>query len=73
MREVLNALLIRFVEIGNVMPYQVAQLLGGLASHWEKIDRIEVKDCNRYDCRFHHYNDLLHELVIEDTGQLCFI
>jgi radical SAM protein with 4Fe4S-binding SPASM domain len=41
--------------------------------HWEKIDRIEVKDCNKYDCRFHHYNDLMHELVIEDTGQLCFI
>jgi radical SAM protein with 4Fe4S-binding SPASM domain len=42
-------------------------------NHWEQIDQIELEDCNKYDCRFHHYNDLMHELVIKDTGQLCFI
>jgi len=41
--------------------------------HWEKIAQIDVEDCNKYDCRFHYYNDLMYELVIEDTGQLCFI
>lgn len=38
-RQVINELLIDFVEIGNMMPYQVAQLLGGLASHYEKVER----------------------------------
>lgn len=43
------------------------------AEHWRKLDDIDLEDCNRYDCRFHAYNELLHELVIEDGGQFAFI
>jgi radical SAM protein with 4Fe4S-binding SPASM domain len=41
--------------------------------HWEKIRQIEVEECNRYDCRFHAYNELMHEFVVEDEGQFAFI
>lgn len=41
--------------------------------HWLKISEIDPKECNQYDCRFHYYNELMHELVIQDNGQLCFI
>ncbi|HVO38864.1 MAG TPA: radical SAM protein [Spirochaetia bacterium] len=41
--------------------------------HWRKLDEIDLEDCNRYDCRFHAYNELLHELVVEDGGQFAFI
>jgi radical SAM protein with 4Fe4S-binding SPASM domain len=41
--------------------------------HWQKIGQIELEDCNKYDCRFHRYNELMHALVIEDVGQLSFI
>lgn len=42
-------------------------------THWEKISRINIKDCNKYDCRFHYYNELMEELIIKDIGQLHFI
>lgn len=41
--------------------------------HWHKISQIETADCNKYDCRFHYYNELMQALVIEDAGQLSFI
>jgi len=41
--------------------------------HWHKISQIETADCNKYDCRFHYYNELMHDLIVEDTGQLRFI
>lgn len=42
-------------------------------THWEKISQINPKDCNKYDCRFHYYNELMEDLVIKDIGQLYFI
>lgn len=42
-------------------------------THWEKINQINPKDCNKYDCRFHYYNELMEALVIKDIGQLYFI
>lgn len=42
-------------------------------THWEKVSRIKKEDCNKYDCRFHYYNQLMKNLVIEDIGQLNFI
>ena len=41
--------------------------------HWEKIRGIDIDDCNKYDCRFHNYNNLMKNLIIEDVGQLHFI
>lgn len=41
--------------------------------HWDKIGQIKKKDCDKYDCRFHYYNSLLKELIIDDIGQLNFI
>ena len=42
-------------------------------THWEKISQIDPKDCNKYDCRFHYYNELMEGLIIKDIGQLHFI
>lgn len=42
-------------------------------THWEKINHINPKDCNKYDCRFHYYNELMEKLIIEDIGQLHFV
>lgn len=42
-------------------------------NHWTKIKNIKKADCNKFDCRFHYYNELLHELVIDKVGQLNFI
>jgi hypothetical protein len=41
--------------------------------HWSKVSSIDIEDCNKYDCRFHYYNELMYNLVIEDVGQLAFI
>jgi len=41
--------------------------------HWQKIKNIKTSDCNKYDCRFHGYNELMHNLVVDDIGQLDFI
>lgn len=41
--------------------------------HWAKLANIKVSDCNKYDCRFHYYNELMQKLVIDDIGQLHFI
>jgi len=38
-----------------------------------KLTQININDCNKYDCRFHYYNDLMRKVVIEDIGQLNFI
>lgn len=41
--------------------------------HLKKIKGIEKEDCNKYDCRFHGYNELMNKLVVADIGQLNFI
>lgn len=41
--------------------------------HWAKIKNIKKEDCNRYDCRFHGYNELMQKLVIDDIGQMSFV
>lgn len=41
--------------------------------HWVKIANIKIADCNKYDCRFHYYNELMQKLIIDDMGQLSFI
>lgn len=41
--------------------------------HWEKIDSIDSNECNKYDCRFHYYNKLMWDLIMDDTGQLHFV
>lgn len=41
--------------------------------HWAKLANIKKSDCNKYDCRFHYYNELMQKLVIDDIGQLSFI
>jgi len=38
-----------------------------------KLAQINIDDCNKYDCRFHYYNDLMQKLLIDDIGQLNFI
>lgn len=39
----------------------------------KKLADIDIADCNKYDCRFHYYNDLMRKAVIDDVGQLNFI
>ena len=41
--------------------------------HWDKMSRINTEECNKYDCRFHHYNEVMNSLVIRDETQLLFI
>lgn len=39
----------------------------------KKLADIDIVDCNKYDCRFHYYNELMKKAVIDDVGQLNFI
>ncbi|MBU2044053.1 MAG: radical SAM protein [Candidatus Omnitrophica bacterium] len=39
----------------------------------KKLAEIDINDCNKYDCRFHYYNELMRKVVIDDIGQLNFI
>ena len=59
-------------RLGNVLERALADIWYS-QEHWEKIQQIGLEECNRYDCRFHFYNELMHELVTEDGGQLSFI
>ena len=59
-------------RLGNLLK-QSLQNIWYSQEHWYKISQIDMEDCNKYDCRFHYYNELMHELVIKDTGQLYFI
>ncbi len=59
-------------RLGNLLRQDLKDIWYSQA-HWEKVRQIDPQECNRYDCRFHVYNELMRELVIEDTGQLTFI
>jgi radical SAM protein with 4Fe4S-binding SPASM domain len=59
-------------RLGNILQ-QGLQGIWYSQQHWHKIDRIDAEECNKYDCRFHYYNDFMDEVVLKDTGQLYFI
>jgi MoaA/NifB/PqqE/SkfB family radical SAM enzyme len=59
-------------KLGNVLKQDLNNIWYS-QEHWHKISQIDTSDCNKYDCRFHYYNELMNDLVIKDTGQLRFI
>jgi MoaA/NifB/PqqE/SkfB family radical SAM enzyme len=59
-------------RLGNVLAQGLREIWYS-QEHWRRIAAIDPADCDRYDCRFHGYNRLMHELVAEDVGQLAFI
>lgn len=59
-------------KLGNIFEKPLKEIWYS-KEHWDKIVGIDIEDCNKYDCRFHYYNELMDNLVIKDTGQLNFI
>jgi radical SAM protein with 4Fe4S-binding SPASM domain len=59
-------------RLGNLFERRLQEIWYS-QEHWQKIKQIDVEECNRYDCRFHAYNELMHEFVVEDEGQFAFI
>lgn len=59
-------------RLGNLLKSDLEEIWYS-QEHWHKVSQIDVEDCNKYDCRFHYYNELMHDLVIKDKGQLSFI
>lgn len=41
--------------------------------HWEAINRINIEECNRYDCRWHIYNEVMYQALVLGKGQWQFI
>ena len=41
--------------------------------HWDIIHKVKKEECNRYDCRFHVYNDLMNEIMAPEKNYLKFI
>jgi radical SAM protein with 4Fe4S-binding SPASM domain len=59
-------------RLGNIFSQSLKDIWYSEA-HWSSIKIIDIAECNKYDCRFHFYNELMYDLVIKDSGQLCFI
>lgn len=59
-------------KLGNIFQKSLKEIWYS-KTHWDKIAQIDIEDCNKYDCRFHYYNELMNKLVIEDKAQLNFI
>ena len=41
--------------------------------HWEIIKNIRPEECNIYNCRFHHYNSVMTDLLVVRKNELDFI
>ena len=59
-------------RLGNMLKNKLKNIWYS-AKRWEQLANIKISDCNKYDCRFHYYNDLMQKLVVDDIGQLNFI
>ena len=43
------------------------------AEHMKRLKKIKKSDCNKYDCRFHIYNDVMNEIMSSEKNYLKFI
>jgi radical SAM protein with 4Fe4S-binding SPASM domain len=59
-------------RLGNLFAHSLRDIWYS-DEHWRKMREIDTAECNKYDCRFHHYNELMHDLVVQDDAQLSFI
>lgn len=59
-------------RLGNMLKHRLKDFWYS-KEHWKKMAAIKRADCNKYDCRFHHYNDLMKHVVVDDIGQLSFV
>mgnify|MGYP001618269064 FL=1 len=59
-------------KLGNMLEKPLKEIWYS-KTHWDKIADINIDECNKYDCRFHFYNELMEELIIKDKAQLNFI
>lgn len=41
--------------------------------HWEAIRSTSVEECNRYDCKYHLYNEMMREALVQGKAQWEFI
>jgi MoaA/NifB/PqqE/SkfB family radical SAM enzyme len=58
--------------LGNLLERPLADIWYA-KEHWDRIGGIDIEECNLYDCRFHAYNELMQQFVVEDEGQFAFI
>ncbi len=59
-------------KIGNVFEKPFSEIWGS-PRHWQAIENIDIKKCNIYDCRFHHYNALWDKILNNNENDLKFI
>jgi MoaA/NifB/PqqE/SkfB family radical SAM enzyme len=58
--------------LGNMFKESLRELWYS-QKHWDVLKKIDSRECNKYDCRFHYYNKLMRDLVVDGVGQLDFI
>ncbi len=58
--------------IGNLFKEPLEKIWFG-QRHKEVIRALKVEECNLYDCRWHHYNEIMRQVMQEDKMHLDFI
>ena len=60
------------MKIGNIHAQSFNEIWHS-DKHREKIKDINMVECNKYDCRFHHYNKVMNEVVDKNEMHINFI
>jgi len=53
-------------KIGNLLPNKPFEEVWFSERHREVLENIKIEECNKYDCRFHIYNDILEGTIGKD-------
>jgi len=59
-------------KIGNIHENTFSEIWHS-SKHKNAIKNIKKKECDKYDCRFHHYNEIMHKVIIENKMHINFI
>ncbi len=60
------------MRMGNLFKQPLEKIWFG-QRHQEVIRSLRVEECNLYDCRWHHYNEIMRQVIEEDRMHLNFI
>lgn len=41
--------------------------------HWEALRNTDIDECNRYDCKYHLYNEIMYQALVLGKGQWEFV
>jgi radical SAM protein with 4Fe4S-binding SPASM domain len=59
-------------RMGNVFKHQLETIWFG-QRHKEVIRDLKMEECNLYDCRWHHYNEIMWQAITENRIHVNFI